>query len=255
MAKRKAGEILRKQKEAKQKKLLLVLVPIFVLLLVWQGPSYVRMLKGGDEPVAATDTPGATVPTGTVSDPSVAPAPSTATPNGGTPAPGEGGAAVLTDSDRPSAAEAGQLVSFDRFRSKDPFRQIVKADAGTGDTGGTGGTGGTVTVPSTPGGSGGSGNGGTGSSGGSDNLAEPVSAVLEVNGVKEKVGLDGAFPESEELFKLARLSRTSAWIGLVTGEFSNGKDSIEVDVGDTLNLVSQPDGIRYTIKVVSIQVA
>jgi hypothetical protein len=249
MAKPKAGEVLRKQKEAKQKKLLLVLVPIFVLLLVWQGPSYVRMLKGGDEPAAATDTPGATVPTGTVPDPSVAPAPSTAIPNGGTPAPGEGGAAVLTDSDRPTAPEAGQLVSFDRFRSKDPFRQIVKTDAGTGDTGGT------VTMPSTPSGSSGSGSGGSGSSGGSDNPAEPVSAVLEVNGVKQTVDLDGAFPESEELFVLARLSRTSAWIGLVTGEFSNGKDSIEVDVGDTLNLVSQPDGIRYTIKVVSIQVA
>jgi hypothetical protein len=246
MARPKAGEILRKQKEAKQKKLLFVLVPIFVLLLVWQGPGYVKMLTGGDEPAAATETPGATAPTGTAPDPSVAPAPSTATPDGGTPASGDGGTAVLTDSDRPTAADTGQLVSFDRFRSKDPFHQIVKGDA-SGDTGGT------VTVPTNPGGSGGSGSGGSG--GGSDDDAEPVSAVLEVNGVKQKVELDGAFPESEELFKLAKLSRTSAWIGLVTGEFSNGKDSIEVELGDTLNLVSQPDGIRYTIKVVSIQVA
>jgi hypothetical protein len=245
MAKRKAGEILRKQKEAKQKKLLLVLVPIFVLLVVWQGPSYLKMLKGSDEP-AATETTGETVPTGTAPDPSVAPAPSTATPDGGTPAASPIGAAVLADSDRPSTADTGQLVSFDRFRSKDPFRQIVKDDDGSGDTGGT------VTAPTNPGG--GSGSGG-GSGGGSDDGLAPVSAVLEVNGVKQKVELDGAFPESEELFKLVRLSRTSAWIGLVTGEFSNGKDSIEVDVGDTLNLVSQPDGIRYTIKVVSIQVA
>jgi hypothetical protein len=248
MRKPKSVEILRKQKEAKQKKLLLVLVPIFVLLLVWQGPGYVKMLTGGDEPVAATEAPGATAPTGTAPDPSVAPAPSTATPDGGTPTPGEGGAAVLTDSDRPTAADTGQLVSFDRFRSKDPFHQIVQGDTTSGDTGGT------VTVPTNPGGSGGSGSGGT-SGGSSDDDAKPVSAVLEVNGVKEKVELDGAFPESEELFKLAKLSRTSAWIGLVTGEFSNGKDSIEVELGDTLNLVSQPDGIRYTIKVVSIQVA
>jgi hypothetical protein len=252
MAKPKAGEILRKQKEAKQKKLLLVLVPIFVLLLVWQGPSYVKMLTGGDKPAAATDTPGTTEPTGTAPDPSVDPPPSTADPNGGTPASASGGAAVLTDSDRPTAADSGQLVSFDRFRSKDPFRQIVNDDD-SGDTGGT------VASPSTPGGGGGGGGGhsggGSGSGGGSADDVAPVSAVLEVNGVKEKVELDAAFPESEELFRLARLSRTSAWIGLVTGEFSNGKDSIEVDVGDTLNLVSQPDGIRYTIKVVSIQVA
>ena len=35
----KAQQILRARKEAKQKKMLFVLVPVFLLLLVWQGPK------------------------------------------------------------------------------------------------------------------------------------------------------------------------------------------------------------------------
>ena len=52
---KKGEEILRQRKEAKQKKLLFVLGPIFLLLMVWQGPGYVKMLTGGgSEPTAAT---------------------------------------------------------------------------------------------------------------------------------------------------------------------------------------------------------
>jgi hypothetical protein len=268
MAKPKGEEILRKQKEAKQKKLLLVLAPIFLILIVWQAPGYVKMLTGGDEPVATTtETP--TTPVGTTPDPATAPPPSTSAP-GGVPVPGPTETpAELTDSDRPTAPEAGQLISFDRFVGKDPFRQIVDMTPPAPSNP-------TVTPPSTdPGGSGGNDNGGgsdgnaddggdgggdTGGGngngnggGGDDDPVVPTAAVLVVNGVKETVPLEGTFPKSEQLFVLRKLSESSAWIGLVAGEYSNGKKSIEVEVGEKLNLVSQPDGIRYTIKVVKIR--
>jgi hypothetical protein len=260
MAKPKSEQILRKQKEAKQKKLLFVLVPIFLLLMVWQGPGYVKMLTGGGEPAAAPveDTPPAeeTPPAdGSTPDPSIAPPPSTTDPSG---MPAEApGAVSLTDSDARPPADEGQLVSFERFVGKDPFRQLVKLDSG-GDTSG----GGQIIEP-VPGGSGGDdgsdgGNGsgsdgGGGGDGGSDDGDEPKAARLDVNGVEQSVSVDEAFPESEQLFKLTKLTRTSAWIGLVTGEFSTGKSSIQVKRGKKLSLVSQPDGIRYTIKLVSVK--
>jgi hypothetical protein len=252
MAKPKTEEILRQQKDAKLKKVLIVLAPIFLLLMVWQGPGYVKMLTGGDEPVATpSETP--TVPSGPTPDPSTAPPPSTTTPGGApTPPTSADSPAALADSDQPAPADSGQLISFDRFVGKDPFRQIVDTDA-TDDAS----TGGTVTpLPTNPGGGGGTGGNGSGSGGGgSDPDARPVSAVLEVNGVKERVELEGAFPEGDELFDLAKLSRRSAWIGLVAGEYSNGKETIEVKLGKKLSLVSQPDGIRYTIKLVRVILA
>ena len=73
---KKGEEILRKRKEAKQKKLLFVLGPIFLLLMVWQGPGYLKMLTGGSaEPTAVTSTPTAT---GATPDPGSAAPPSTA---------------------------------------------------------------------------------------------------------------------------------------------------------------------------------
>jgi hypothetical protein len=181
MARLKGEELLRMQKEAKLKKLLFVLVPVFLALMVWQGPGYVKMLTGGGEQAAEpTATPTASAPT--TPDPTTAPPPSTAAP-GGTPVAAPGGTpATLADSDQPAPPDAGQ-----------------------------------------------------------------------VNGVKERVPLEGTFPESEKLFVLTKLTRTGAWIGLVAGEYSNGKDAIEVGLGKTLNLVSQPDGIRYTIRLVRIR--
>jgi hypothetical protein len=244
MAKAKGEEILRKQKEAKQKKLLMVLAPVFLILMVWQGPGYLKMLTGGDDPVAVpTDTSGGAVPT--TPDPSTAPPPTTVVP-GGTPEPAPGTAPTgLVDSDRPAAPDAGQLIAFDRFVGKDPFRQIVDMTPPASDPP-------TVTPQPNPPPPGGNGDG-DGDGDDDDEPAVPVAAVLSVTGSKETVKLDGSFPESEKLFVLKRLTRTSAWIGLVAGEFSNGRDSIEVELSETLNLVSQPDGIRYAIKVVSIR--
>ena len=74
---KKGEEILRQRKEAKQKKLLFVLGPIFLLLMVWQGPGYLKMLTGGgSEPTAATTSTPTT--TGATPDPGSAAPPSTA---------------------------------------------------------------------------------------------------------------------------------------------------------------------------------
>ena len=68
MPSKKAAAALLKQKEAKQKKVLFVLVPVFLGLAVWQGPKTYHSLMGGSTP------PPTTAPT---TAPTPGPAPST----------------------------------------------------------------------------------------------------------------------------------------------------------------------------------
>jgi hypothetical protein len=241
----KTEELLRKQKEAKQKKLLLGLVPVLLILLVWQGPKMFGAFFGGDSATEATVTTP-TTPTVTVPDPASGGPPSTAdTQDPAQPAAG----GTLPDTDTRVDAGTGQLIVFDRFVGKDPFKQQVQGDQSGGGGGGTSGGGttggmtspGTVTV--TPGGSGGS--GGRQPSG-------PTSASLSVNGSQEEVSVGAAFPKADPVFRLASLASTSARIGLVDGSFSSGDETIKLSVGKTVTLVSQPDGTRYTIKLLRI---
>jgi hypothetical protein len=235
----KIEEQARVAKERKQKKLLIGLAPLLLLLLVWQGPGILKTVTGGGG--TATTAAGPTTLTSTVAatpDPTGA-APTTA----GTPAVVEtpsGVPATLPETDETASAGEGQLVRFDRFLGKDPFRQLVKANEPVAPPADDG-SGGTITpVPpdNEPPGSG-----------------EPsafTSAALNVNGVEEELSKGATFPQSDPLFRLVSISAKSVKIGLVSGSFSNGKETITVKLGKTVTLVSQPDGIRYVIKLVSV---
>jgi hypothetical protein len=254
---KKGEEILRQRKENKQKKLLLVLGPIFLLLMIWQGPGYVNMLTGGgsSEPTAATtSTP---TPTGATPDPGSAPPPSTAAPDPSAVPPTQPAADGLSlpDSDQPLGAETGQLISFGRFLGKDPFKQGVAppptSDGSTpGTAGGSGSTGGGGTVVPPPTSTDG---GGGGDSGGGGSFTTASTANIRVNGTTEAVKRDTPFPTSDPLFQLVSLTNTTAKIGLVAGSFSNGKKTVTLKLGKVLTLVSEPDGLRYRLKLISIK--
>ena len=245
----KAQRALKRQKAAKQKKILIGLVPLFLLIMVFMGPGLLKQVTGGGKkeptPVIPPDTSGG--PATPAPAPGAAPgaAPSTAAP-AGTATVAAPTATSLDDTDDVSSADPGQLVSFDRFVGRDPFRQgiVVKpADAGTG--GATGGT----PKPPTGGSTGGStGGGGTGGSSG-DSYTK---ATIEVNGVSEEVTEGGTFPESDPIFKLVKVTKGGIELGLVSGEFNAGDQTIAVKKGKTVTLVSQPDGLRYVIKLVSV---
>jgi hypothetical protein len=81
--------------------------------------------------------------------------------------------------------------------------------------------------------------------------AESAGATIEVNGESEDVGINDPFPASDPTFKLVSVTDTAANIGLVSGAFSNGEETITINVGETLVLAAD-DGTRYAIKVVSI---
>jgi hypothetical protein len=246
----KAEQALRARKDARQKKVLFALAPILVGLLAWQGPGMLKAFTGGDSPppTAAQPTETAAAP-----DPAAGAAPSTAT---GDPAVTAPGGSSLPDADEPYTPGAGQLVAFDRFIGKDPFRQQVAAKAADGGAPG----------PGSGGGKDGDGSGGGGGSGGSGGDDQPpgggddgdgdgdafASATLAVNGVSETVSVDGTFPSSDPVFRLVSIGGRSVKIGLVAGEFSNGARTVTVALGKKVTLVSQPDGFRFTIKLVAL---
>lgn len=210
----KAEEAFRKRKEAQQKKILIALAPVLLGLLVWQGPKTYSALMGGSAAPAAP--PATTAPTTTTTSPVPLPPGTTPTP----PAGGPTSATSLSDSDPLLSPETGQLIVFSRFISKDPFRAKPSSTSST-----------------------------DGSEGPTGNAS---SASLEVNGTTEEVKIGDRFPAADPAFRLVNAGGQSAEIGLASGSFANGQETIAVTVGETIVLISDPDGKRYAIKLVGV---
>jgi hypothetical protein len=198
MAKKPSEAALRAQKDAKQKKLLIILIVPFIALLAWQGPKTFKALQGGSPPPPTSAVPA----TPTTSVPTATPLlPGSGSDQGG----------VLPDSDPQPDRLEGQLLSFSRFSGRDPFAPVRPSSSGQPAAG----------------------------------------ATIEVNGTSEDVRVNDSFPASGPTFKLMSVTETAAVIGLVSGSFSNGDDTITINVGETLVLAAD-DGTRYAIKIVSV---
>jgi hypothetical protein len=213
MPSKKAAAALLKQKEAKQKKVLFLLVPVFIALLAWQGPKTFKAITGGNAPPP---------PTPVAASPTVTGAP---TPGSAPSTPGAG-ASELVDTDTPPSAKPGQLTNFSVFPGRDPFSggppPVAPADPGTSTTGTT--TGSTTT---------------------------PTSARVQVNGAAESISINGTFPKDDPVFKLISVTQNSALIGLASGQkFTNGDSTEMLNVGETLT-VNGDDGSSFSIKLVS----
>jgi hypothetical protein len=199
MARRNAAAI-QKAKEAKQKKLLLLLLPLFLGLVAWQGPKMYKALFAQPAPEA---TPAATTPTPTVPGaPTTAPA-----------APLAGG---LGDSEPLPTAGSHQLLSFSRFTARNPFIA--------------------------PG-------GGAPPASGTSQLTN--TAVIEVNGQSQEVVYGAAFPTADPVFRLANVTESGVEVGLASGSFDDGRDTVAIAIGEQVQLVGD-DGTSYTVRVVSV---
>jgi hypothetical protein len=139
--------------------------------------------------------------------------PTTPSPTGTTAAPGAAG--ELPDSDPQPSLLDGQLLSFSRFSGRDPFLAPPSSE----DDDSPGATAGDATV--------------------------------EVNGTAEDLSVGDSFPAGDPTFVLVSTSTQSAQIGLVSGTFSNGDETITMNVGETLVLQAD-DGARYAIKLASV---
>jgi hypothetical protein len=213
---RKTAEAALRAKEAKQKKLLLVLAPVFLGLAVWQGPKMYGSLFGGapaPEAVSAVTTaPAATTP----APPGTAPT----TPSG-----------VLADTDVPPEAGPTKIISFSLFVGRDPFLSPHPPTDSAPTTPAP-----TPTSPSGPGG----------------DEDEELTAVIETNGVSETVSLGEEFPASDPTFTLVALTLEGATIGVVQGMFETGDATIEIEVGEEVTLVAAPETTQYVVKLVDV---
>ncbi len=253
-----------KAKQKRQKIMLVVGGVLLLALLAYQLPRTMKMMKQVNGSAAAT-----TAATTTTSTPASTPGAPAATPpaDGSLTAPTLAGAATATtasgtsgglaNSDPQPSAAPDQLVSIDRFASKDPFNQQVDAQptspdgskppAGTSTTPGSAGAvppGGTTTTPAPPGGT-------TPTPAPPAPPATATTATISVNGVSEDVTVGGTFPTAQPFFKLVSLTPSAAKIGIAGGSLATGTPTVTLDKGKKLTLMNTADGTRYQLQLVA----
>jgi hypothetical protein len=224
-----------KAKQKKQKIIAAVLGVVMLGLVAFQFPRVMKQLHK-KPPVSTVAT--TTTPTGT---PSLA-APTLSGSEEPTAATSSGSGS-LTSGDVPPPANNGQLASFSRFASKDPFAQQLSDDPTSGGGSSSSGSG----SPSFGGGTSGSGGSGVQSPG-------PGSAVISVNGTLMSVAVGTDFPQPtssdpsvQPLFHLISLTAHAAKISIVGGSYSNGAAAATLRENRPLTLMNTADGTKYRL--------
>ena len=211
-----------KAKAKRQKIVAAVLGVIFIGVLAWQVPSVLKMMNEKPPTTAAAPPPAAVPVAGTpVSAPGTTPAPT----------------GTLVDSDPAAQAAGGQLVTFDRFESKDPFQQQMNEEATLAPK--------TVTQPKTPAA------GKDGSAPKPPSTPAPTTAEITVNGTKETVSVGGTFPQADPVFVLVSVTKSSAKVGVSGGSLAAGGQTVTLTKGKKLTLENTVDGARYVLVLVT----
>jgi hypothetical protein len=249
-----------KAKEAKQKKIAIGGAVLLLALLGFQGPKTLKMLSG--PPPVTTPTSTSAAPASTT--PGVTPA-TGAPPAGETPVAAAPELSAVADSDLSPEAVQGQLATFERFASKDPFAQqaepVASAPARVSDP-----RDGTEKDPvdtkndakpaESAADADGAADGGF-TTGGSTPAAPAIAAAtsISVNGVAEDVAVEGSFPKDEPTFVLVKLAKNgkSVEIGIAGGEYAGGDDTITLTFGKKLTLQNTADGSRYELELRAVQ--
>ena len=233
-----------KAKAKRQKIIAGVLGLVFVGVLVFQAPTILGMFGGGSSTTASESAPTpAPVPV------PVTPVPATpGAPVPTTPVPGTTGPAALVDSDPAPVPADGQLVTFDRFESKDPFVQQVGNETESG---------GQASAPSAPADAGPKADENKQDGGGADPAPQPTpqpvssTATIAVNGTEHEVSPGGSFPQDDPIFRLVSLKKGTAKIGIVGGGYANGAPTITLKKGGKpVTLMNTADGTSYVLRFV-----
>jgi hypothetical protein len=254
---KKAADLAAK-KQAKQKKIAIVGFVIFLAVMGFSLPKTLKMLKG-PQPIATPTTETATA-SATPADPGAPSA--TATPAVAT------GSAELVDTGAQPEAGEGQLISFERFASKDPFAQQVDALPASDEAPAAESApetdprteAGAASDPAKPASPGAASPGTTPSAPAQESSstpkpappAKPTSAVIAVNGVDETVKAGAAFPEADPVFELVSLTATEVKIGIAGGTLTGGSPTVTLKKGKKVTLVNTADGTRYELVLESL---
>jgi len=234
-----------KAKQKKQKIIAAGLGVVFLGVMAFEGPKTWKKLHPPAAPAALNydERPAsATTTTPSLAAPSLSgnPTPTTDTTSGGS----------LASSTPPPVAD-GQLSSFSRFASKDPFAQQLNENDGSSS--------GSSSTPAS-GGSAGSGDGGasssgdSGGSGGSASAPRPGTAVISLNGTLYTVAVGSDFPAASEtdpsvvpVFHLVSATAHSVKISIVGGSYASGSSTVTLQENKPVTLVNTADGTRYKL--------
>jgi hypothetical protein len=241
--KQKKAQNLRAAKDKKMKKVAAGLAVVLAVVLAFEVPGMLKGSGGSSTPPPATTTtagaPVASTPPATTPPTTAA----SAVPVSST------GSTALPNSDTAPRSGKAQLYAFSHFSGKDPFVQQVAAttqgqSAASSSTtsGGSSAATATATDASVK---------VAGSSSSARTLAATGSARISVNGRVQVVRVGASFPSSNPLFRLVAVSHGSARIGIASGKYSSGANTVSLASGKTLTLVDTADGVRYRIRLVS----
>lgn len=255
-----------KAKQAKQKKIAIVGVLLLVAMLAIQGPKTLKLLKGPQPIEGPTNAGAAPAPAapGVTTPAPAAGAPATgATAAGETPPPATVDVASLADSDGAPEAGAGQLLSFERFESKDPFAQQAQPVAAPAPAAGAGekpadGEAEPADDATPPGGEGTDApvDGGFTTGGTPPAAVEQAAATsIAVNGVAENVKVDAEFPLAEPTFVLVSVAADgkSVEIGIAGGAYADGDPTLKLAFGKKITLQNTADGSRYELELLAVE--
>lgn len=223
-------------KARRQKIVAGVLGVVLLGVLVFQAPTILGAFGGSSEPASEPA-------------PVAAPAPVPASPAA---PPAAAGTATLIDSDPAPELAVGQLISFDRFESKDPFVQQVGNRPAAGNQGGADRAG---NVAADPGRKAARPEGTVEPSPGPAQQApaapagSPVGAKISVNGLEVDVPVGKTFPPGDDYFKLVSATATTAKIGIAGGSYANGAQTVTLKKGGKpVTLMNTADGTTYVLR-------
>ncbi len=224
--------------KAKRQKIIAgVLGLALVGVLIFQAPTIMSMFSGGSSSAAsepATTTPPPAVPTTPVTPGVLAAAPIP-----------PGASAQLVDSDPAPVPADGQLVTFDRFESKDPFaQQVSDAPASSAPA---------PVVPVDTASKSQDPEGVANQPEPDPAKTAPTEAQISVNGVSQGVKVSATFPESDPIFKLVSVTRDSAKVGIVGGTYATGTQTVTLKKGGKpVTLMNTADGTTYVLRLMSV---
>ncbi len=218
-----------KAKQQKQKRLAIGLCAVLGLVLVYEVPHTMKLMKSSPNAVVVNSSTTATpAPNPTTTTPSL-PAAAAADEQSSTTTPTATTSLVASVQ---AAPDPGQLTEFQEFASKDPFNQSVqKVGAVTPSASKTSKK--TATVPTMP---------------KAPPAPPPTTAVISVNGTMTSVMVGADFPASATpLFHLLSLTAKTAKVTIAGGSYADGAPSLTLTAGKAVTLQNTADGQQYTL--------
>jgi hypothetical protein len=249
--------------KAKRQKVIAAVGGVLLLgVLGIQVPRTLKMMHPQDQ--SAQSSSPSTAASTTSGTPALAPPSLDGSTGGPSGASGASPSSAVTTADGisdpagPLPPDAGQLVSFSQFKSKDPFKQQISTGCGAASSQAPGvvcasGSGGSSTTAK-------SGPAKIASGLPSPAASKPArklsfskanTATISVNGLKSTVSVGKTFPSAAPVFSLVSLSGSSAKIGIAGGSYESGAATVTLARGKTVTLLNTADGTRYVLRLVA----